>query len=753
MILISIRIARKSIGLHQHLQRMAPIRSPNFLKRIDETRVELGLKREIRIHQTNWVTSPAIFGLFSPRILLPIGFLKSYSDNELDHILKHELAHIKRQDTVWNLWSTLAQVIHWPNPIVWYATARMRGDRELATDYLALNGTSNINPQAYGETILKTLQMVPSHNPIPGLIGIAEERKGLIRRFEMIANFTTNKPYSKWLSALLVISLSVTCLTDSPLLNTGSTKEPTHTLYVSVTDSETGHPLENASVSYVIGQSTGFRDSELKTEKTDIFGSVRFQLSALRENDTFFMLHVVSQKGYISQNRHFYTKRDQGVQLPTRHDFKLRKGVEIGGTVVDRQNQPIENVALHLSGHVLFPKGNHLTDNQERLYVPFEAGVRTDKHGRWTCPGVPEAATQFQITLRKENGAKFHYSTSRFMYGRRSYSGGAPIVSTKLREKTSRLTFPDGSDINVIIKDEAGQPIAEAKVQELSGALSRQKGTILTTDQSGKVRFRERTVHEVAYIVSHSDYATAQELAVPMLGENSIEFVLKPKQRLKGSIVNQEGEAIEGAIIDLKTEANEKMFADWSTQSNRDGEFFWDNAPLMKTFYRIRADGYAPQVAEVTPASSPFEIVLDHPSKAIVEHTIQVLDAETNEPIPTFTYSKVTSWTYQYHTENQGTEGLIFMKAPTDQMTGGISHRETNQYYILARAPGYKSASSRPISIFESKAHSIIKLERAPQKHSFKNVVILAPNGETADRAVVTLVTDNFLSRPFAEYT
>jgi hypothetical protein len=86
-------------------------------------------------------------------------------------------------------------------------------------------------------------------------------------------------------------------------------------------------------------------------------------------------------------------------------------------------------------------------------------------------------------------------------------------------------------------------------------------------------------------------------------------------------------------------------------------------------------------------------------------------------------------------------------------MAGDILGRQSDHYYILARAPGYSSARSRPISLYESESHSIIRLERAPQKHSFKNVVILAPNGETADRAVVTLVTDNFLSRPFAEYT
>jgi hypothetical protein len=106
------------------------------------------------------------------------------------------------------------QVLHWFNPLIWVAFARMRVDRELACDALALSYAEDQDNQPYGRTILKLLENFCDPVKAPSLAGIVEDKKQMKERIAMIANFKKSN-HGPALAALLYIVLGLITLTDA----------------------------------------------------------------------------------------------------------------------------------------------------------------------------------------------------------------------------------------------------------------------------------------------------------------------------------------------------------------------------------------------------------------------------------------------------------------------------------------------------------------------------------------------------------
>ena len=124
---------------------------------------------------------------------------------ELRFVFLHEFAHLKRRDVVLNRLTTALQVLHWFNPLVWLAFARMRADRELACDALALACAGESERQACGATILRLLEQFTRPVAVPGLVGILEDKHQLRRRIVAIAGF--RRP-SRWSALVFAFQLA-----------------------------------------------------------------------------------------------------------------------------------------------------------------------------------------------------------------------------------------------------------------------------------------------------------------------------------------------------------------------------------------------------------------------------------------------------------------------------------------------------------------------------------------------------------------
>ncbi|MBU3190675.1 phosphodiester glycosidase family protein [Clostridium bowmanii] len=167
---------------------------------------KLNIKSNIKIIYTNGIKTPCIYGFISPKLLLPIGIENYVNKNELEYIILHELAHVKRLDIIVSCLSGILQIIHWFNPIIWYSFYRMRNDKELACDALVLSHVKCDDYINYGKTIIKLLESYKKTPKVYGMSSIISDKSQIKRRITMISLFKKNS--YKW-SIVPIVTLTV----------------------------------------------------------------------------------------------------------------------------------------------------------------------------------------------------------------------------------------------------------------------------------------------------------------------------------------------------------------------------------------------------------------------------------------------------------------------------------------------------------------------------------------------------------------
>lgn len=155
---------------------------------IEEVAREAGLKFAPRVLVSEAVESPAVTGMLRPVLLLPAGFPEGFSATETRMILLHEFSHLKRFDLPLNWLACVLQALHWFNPLLWFAFAKMRADREFACDERVLSLDSTDCRAEYGEALLKLQRATSPRAMTVGFVGIFErgsEMKSRIREISM----------------------------------------------------------------------------------------------------------------------------------------------------------------------------------------------------------------------------------------------------------------------------------------------------------------------------------------------------------------------------------------------------------------------------------------------------------------------------------------------------------------------------------------------------------------------------------------
>lgn len=97
-----------------------------------------GLRRPVRLLQSNQPALLVTWGLFSPKIMLPSN-AESWAEDRIHVVLAHELAHVRRADWAVQLGGELLRSLYWFNPLVWIACARLREESEHACDDAVVN--------------------------------------------------------------------------------------------------------------------------------------------------------------------------------------------------------------------------------------------------------------------------------------------------------------------------------------------------------------------------------------------------------------------------------------------------------------------------------------------------------------------------------------------------------------------------------------------------------------------------------------
>lgn len=141
---------------------------------VDEAVRELKLKRKPRILMRDDVLTPCVGGVFRYTLFLPDNW--NIPRQVYYMVIKHELAHIRNRDLLFQRFSMAARVFSWFNPFLYLMCARMEEFQEMAADMCACDGASEEDRLAY-QAMLRKLSDIFSNLPHMPVIGLVFKRK------------------------------------------------------------------------------------------------------------------------------------------------------------------------------------------------------------------------------------------------------------------------------------------------------------------------------------------------------------------------------------------------------------------------------------------------------------------------------------------------------------------------------------------------------------------------------------------------
>ncbi len=135
----------------------------NLDKLIIRLRNRLNINKVPKVVYSEEKIGPFVTGIFSPVVVLPRSMGNSPA-HEIEMVLIHELAHIKRNDVVWNYIGSLAAALHWYNPLVWLIRRKTTVESDKVCDSYVLE--SGIGAVDYAEQLIHFARNVKNIRPV-----------------------------------------------------------------------------------------------------------------------------------------------------------------------------------------------------------------------------------------------------------------------------------------------------------------------------------------------------------------------------------------------------------------------------------------------------------------------------------------------------------------------------------------------------------------------------------------------------------
>ena len=181
----------------------------------------------VRVRISSNVPTPCLVGLFRPVIYLTPASLQD--ETSLNHILTHELTHLRHGDHIWSLVRCVCLCVYWFDPLVWLAAILSKRDCELACDEAALKKLGDDQRIAYGKTLLATVTQSrsPAHI-LETATAMNETKKQLKER----VNCIVKKPRTLLIAAVILIltaAIAVGCTFTGSKSTEPPATEPTAT--------------------------------------------------------------------------------------------------------------------------------------------------------------------------------------------------------------------------------------------------------------------------------------------------------------------------------------------------------------------------------------------------------------------------------------------------------------------------------------------------------------------------------------------
>jgi len=315
----------------------------------------LGMRKVTGLKESALIKVPVVIGFFKPVILVPLGMFSNLSVEQVETILVHELAHVRRRDFAVNLLQHFTGAVFFFNPFIAWISSRIREEREACCDDIVMDYTSD--KKIYVEALVSFRQ--PDFALHGHAMALAGNNNLLNRVKRMITNENKKLNAMEKLTLIFVV-LAITAFSFIPEKKNKIARNELLRPKVSVVN-----PVAEIKEARAKGFGTKLPAPISKTDTTP--GSKQIRIKNISENftDSEKETEVTAIDG--NGKKYFYKKTKNnitdlyvdevkiGKQDMSRYDTvieQIEKGIE------DMRNQSIEKLQMQLST---------LKENQELL--------------------------------------------------------------------------------------------------------------------------------------------------------------------------------------------------------------------------------------------------------------------------------------------------------------------------------------------------------------------------------------------------
>jgi bla regulator protein BlaR1 len=219
VLLLAVRLAGGMLVINgMRRQEISPLPA-GWEQRLQMLAVKTGISGSITYLQSQKVRVPVVIGMLRPVVLIPAMIISGLPADQLESIIVHELAHIRRHDFLINILQSIMEALFFYHPVVWIISENVRQEREKCCDDYTVRVCGKVSIYARALACLSELQITAT---IPS-IAITGNKKNIVHRVERLINNQKMKTNTtERLIAGLVLTTSVLIIT----LSTGATFKP-----------------------------------------------------------------------------------------------------------------------------------------------------------------------------------------------------------------------------------------------------------------------------------------------------------------------------------------------------------------------------------------------------------------------------------------------------------------------------------------------------------------------------------------------
>ncbi|HXB35471.1 MAG TPA: M56 family metallopeptidase, partial [Puia sp.] len=199
LVILSVRTARMLfvLGYTRHIVRHRSHEPSLYWKRrITGLCHQLGITKSVTLLESKAAKLPIVFGQLKPVILLPVGLLTQLAPEQVEAILLHELAHIRRSDYLVNLVQNVIETLFFFNPALLWLSSLIRDERENCCDDVAIDQLKNKKQYVESLVSFRERSLYSSSLSAVGFAGRKNSFLNRIRRIVENKNYTLS-PFEK----------------------------------------------------------------------------------------------------------------------------------------------------------------------------------------------------------------------------------------------------------------------------------------------------------------------------------------------------------------------------------------------------------------------------------------------------------------------------------------------------------------------------------------------------------------------------